>query len=109
METLITLVPERRQTRLVARRGNRTLLRGTLPPLSAIRHENALLRLLEGVALVADTRVSVALLAGDSEHSLRLGLTDELGFGAGSVFFNVLVPGPTGQGDLWSGWSRKCR
>lgn len=109
MELLITLVSEGRQTLLRATKGRTTILRGSLPRLSAIRHQDAVTRLLEALALLADTPVCVALLAGDSEHFFRLGLTDEMGVGVGSVYYSVLVASPAAQGDLWAAGSGRSR
>src|SRR5438874_7679601 len=91
MEALLTLVPSPRKTRVLLTSGKNVLLRGKLPPLSKLRHERAALTLIEALSLWTDARLCVALYADDWADCFRLGLTDELGVGARSVFYAVEV------------------
>ncbi len=77
------------RTRVRVMVGMEEVLRAELSPLSAVRHEQAVTRLLEALSLWLDGRVCVALSADDGESCFRLGLTDELGVGARSIYYAV--------------------
>lgn len=91
MEALLTLVPSRGTTRLLLTRGKDVLLRGRLPPLKKVCHPRAVVTLLEALALWTNSRLCVALYAGDPADSFRLELTDELGLGTRGVYYSVEV------------------
>jgi hypothetical protein len=91
MEALLTLVPSPRKTRVLLTSGKDVLLRGKLPPLNKLFHERAVVTLLEALSLWVDGRLCVALYADERVDCFRLGLTDELGVGARSVFYAVEV------------------
>lgn len=85
----LTLVPSETVTRVLLMQGQDELMRAALPPMSKLRNEHSVTRLLEALSLWLDQRVCVALCAAESVDSFRLGLTDELGAGARSVFYAV--------------------
>ena len=98
MEALLTLVPSPRKTRVLLTSGKDVLLRGKLPPLNKLFHERAVVTLLEALSLWVDGRLCVALYADERVDCFRLGLTDELGVGARSVFYAVEVLARTRRG-----------
>ena len=67
------------------------LLRALLPPPSRVRHERAAITFLEGLALWLDAKLHVVLSVGAKEAGFCLGLTDEMGVGIRSVYFDVEV------------------
>lgn len=89
----VTLVPSEQRTQVLVMLGPDEVLRAELPPLGQAAHENAVSRFLEGLSLLLDQRLCVALCADDTVDSYRLGLVDELGVGARSIYFAVeLLP-----------------
>jgi hypothetical protein len=92
----IVIAPSARETRLLVQCETDDLLRARLPPPSWVRHERAAATFLEGVALWLDRSLPVVLSVADEESTSCLGLTDELGTGARSLFFRTTVvsPGP---------------
>ena len=98
MDCYVRLKPSRRRTRIELRTSaGKPLLRASLPPLSAVRHRQAMTKLLEALSLWMDERLCVALCAGELEDWFDFGLTDELGTGARSVFYAVEVVGGGGR------------
>jgi len=92
MDCYVRLKPSKRRTRVEVRTSaGKPLLRASLPPLSAVRHRQAVTRLLEAMSLWLDERLCVALCAGNLEDWFDFGLTDELGVGVRSVFYAVEV------------------
>lgn len=85
------LSPTAKWTRLLVSHGPDELLRAILPPPSQVRHERAATALLEGLSLWLDTRLAVVLSVDAREAGFCLGLTDQLGVGAQSVFYRVEV------------------
>jgi hypothetical protein len=85
------LSPTAKWTQLLVSHGPDELLRAILPPPSQVRHERATTTLLEGLSLWLDTRLAVVLSVDAREAGFCLGLTDELGVGAQSVFYRVEV------------------
>lgn len=67
------------------------LLRAILPPPSAVHHERAAITLLEGLSLWLDAKLHVVLSVDEREAGFCLGLTDEMGIGMRSVYFDVEV------------------
>jgi hypothetical protein len=90
----VAMFPTRKRTRVILSQGERVLLRASLPAPENLRHERAVMTLLEGLALWIDTRLDVVLCADAERASFCLGLTDELGRGMGSIFFTVDVVHP---------------
>jgi hypothetical protein len=87
----VVLSPTTKWTRLLVSQGPDELLRAILPPPSQVRHERAAATLLEGLSLWLDRRLAVALSVDAREAGFCLGLTDEMGIGAQSVFYCVNV------------------
>ena len=87
----VVLSPTTKWTRVLVSQGPDELLRAILPPPSQVRHERAAATLLEGLSLWLDTRLAVALSVDAKAAGFCLGLTDELGLGAQSVFYRVDV------------------
>jgi hypothetical protein len=83
------LTPSESRTKVLLMQGQDEILRAALPPLRKLRNEHSVTRLLEALSLLMDQRVCVALCADELEDSFRLGLTDELGVGARSVYYAV--------------------
>jgi hypothetical protein len=83
------LRPSESRTRVLLMQGQDELLRAELPPLRKLHNERSVTRLLEAVSLWLDQRVFVALCADELGDSFRLGLTDEMGKGATTVFYVV--------------------
>lgn len=88
---LVTVVPSKSSTRVLLTRGRDELMRAVLPPPSEVRHEPSMIRLLEGLSLCLDARLTVALCVAKSEAGFCLGLTDEFGVGARSLYYAVEV------------------
>lgn len=87
----VVLSPSAKWTRVLLSHGPDELLRAILPPPSQVRHERAATTLLEGLSLWLDTTVPVVLSVDAQQASFCLGLTDEMGLGARSVFYRVEV------------------
>lgn len=92
METYkVVLSPSSKWTRVLVSHGPDELLRAILPPPSQVRHERAAATFLESLALWLDRTLPVVLSVDDGEAGFCLGLTDEMGLGARSVFYRVEV------------------
>lgn len=90
----VVVSPSSRRTRILVRQGPDELLRAILPPPSRVRHERAAPTLLEGLSLWLDAALPVVLCVGAKDAGFCLGLTDEMGLGARSVFYRVEVASP---------------
>lgn len=92
MESYTVLVsPSPTGTRVLVLRGPDELVRACLPPLADVRHERALPTWLEGLALLLDARLRVVLSVDAWQAAWCLGLTDALGLGSQSLFYDVEV------------------
>jgi hypothetical protein len=91
MTYTVVLIPSATRTRVLLSHGPDELLRAILPPPSATRHERAAVTLLEGLALWLNAKLHVVLSVDSREAGFCLGLTDEMGLGMRSVFFDVEV------------------
>ena len=89
----VVLSPSVTQTRLLVTHGPDEFLRALLPPPSQVHHERAMPTLLEGLAMLLDRSLHVVLSVDAREAGFCLGLTDELGLGQRSVFYDVEVVG----------------
>lgn len=88
---VVTLAPEREKCRLLMADGERDLIKALLPSLS-FAHPRAAATLLEGLALWHQTRLSVVLVADESDHtSGAMCLSDALGFGERTLHYEVAV------------------
>jgi len=91
MEYTVVIVPTTIRTRALVSHGPDELLRALLPAPSKVRHERAATTFLEGVSLWLDTRLRVVLCVDARAAGFCLGLTDEMGRGIRSVFYEVEV------------------
>ena len=87
----MVIVPTTIRTRALVSHGPDELLRALLPAPLKVRHERAATTFLEGVALWLDTRLRVVLCVDARAAGFCLGLTDEVGRGIRSVFYEVEV------------------
>jgi hypothetical protein len=67
------------------------LLRAILPAPSTVHHERAAITFLQGLSLWLDAKLHVVLSVDEREAGFCLGLTDEMGLGMRSVYFDVEV------------------
>src|ERR1041384_545564 len=81
MRYQVVIAPSATRTRVLVTEGSDELLRAVLPSPSQLRHERATTTFLEGLALCVDAK----------EAGFCLGLTDEMGVGVRSLFFDVEV------------------
>jgi len=91
MEYTVVLIPTTIRTRALVSHGPDELLRALLPPPSQVRHERAAITFLEGLSLWLGARLRVVLCVGVREAGFCLGLTDEMGRGARSIYYEVEV------------------
>ena len=87
----VVMSPSAKWTRVVVSHGPDEWLRAVLPPPSQVRHERSARVFLEGLALLFDTRLHVVLSVDAREAGFCLGLTDELGVGLRSLYYEVEV------------------
>ncbi|MEQ1735664.1 MAG: hypothetical protein ABL886_04590 [Rhodoglobus sp.] len=87
----VVLSPSAKWTRAVVSHGPDELLRAILPPSSLVRHEQSARVFLEGLALWFDARLHVVLSVDAQDAGCCLGLTDELGLGRCSIYYEVSV------------------
>jgi hypothetical protein len=91
MEYTVVIVPTTIRTRVLVSHGPDELLRALLPAPSQVRHERATITFLEGLSLWLDAKLRVVLCVGAREVGFCLGLTDEMGRGARSIYYEVEV------------------
>lgn len=91
MNYTVVLIPSATRTRVLLSHGPDELLRAILPPPLQLRHDRAAITFLEGLALWLNVRLYVVLSVDAREPGLCLGLTDEMGLGLRSVYFDVEV------------------
>ncbi len=89
----VVLSPSVMRTRVLVARGPDELLRACLPPPSQVHHERAMPAFLEGLALLLDASLRVVLSVDAPQAAFCLGLTDELGLGQRSLYYDVQVVG----------------
>ncbi len=87
----VAIVPTRTRTRILLVHGPNELLRAALPPSPLPAHEHSLAPLLTGLSLWLGERLRAVLCVDAREAGFCLGLTDELGSGARSLYFDVEV------------------
>ena len=87
----VVIVPSVTRTRLLVSDGPDELLRAILPPASQLQYERATITFLESLALWLNAKLHVVLSVDAKEAGCCLGLTDELGVGLRSLFFDVEV------------------
>jgi hypothetical protein len=91
MQYTVVIIPSTTRTRVLVSQGPDELLRAILPPPSAVHHERAAITLLQGLSLWLDAKLRVVLSVDVQEAGFCLGLTDEMGIGMRSVYFDVEV------------------
>ncbi len=87
----LTLVPSASRTRLLLTEKPDELMRAILPPLAGVEDARAVTTVLEGLSLWFNQKLRVVLSADELETSFFLGLTDALGAGKRTLFFDVEV------------------
>jgi hypothetical protein len=95
MEYTMAFKLDRDRVRLVLIQGEQELLRASLPPPARFWSGNkAVKALLESLALWLDTRLRVVFAAADPADGWSLELTDELGIGCRTLFYEVFPVEP---------------
>jgi len=97
MDYTVAMMPSATRTRVLVSQGPDELLRAVLPPPASVHHEQASIRLLEGLALWLGAKPHVVLCVDDKDAAFCLGLTDEVGLGARTIYFDVEVRSPRGR------------
>ena len=91
MTYTVVVIPSAARTRVLLTEGPDELLRAILPPPSQLQYERAAVSFLESLALWVNAKLHVVLCVEAKEAGCCLGLTDELGIGVRSLFFEVEV------------------
>lgn len=94
MSYTVVIIPSPTRTRVLVSHGCDELLRAILPPPSSVRHQRAAITFLEGLAQWFDAKLHVVLSVDERAAGSCLALTDELGVGMRSVYFDVEVHNP---------------
>jgi hypothetical protein len=87
----VVIAPSATRTRVLVTDGPDELLRAVLPSPSQLQYERATTAFLESLALWLSAKLHVVLSVDAKEAGFCLGLTDELGVGVRSLFFDVEV------------------
>jgi len=87
----VLIAPATTRTRVLVTEGPDELLRAVLPSPSQLQYERAVITFLESLALWLNAKLHVVLSVDAKEAGCCLGLTDELGVGVRSLFFDVEV------------------
>ena len=94
-DIVVTILPRFAGTQLLVTEGDDELLRAVLPAPDRIEYRSrAAPTLLEGLCQWLDSRLRVVLFADAPYNSFCLGLTDELGRGEVTVYYEVEVVSP---------------
>jgi hypothetical protein len=91
MPYTVVVIPSAARTRVLVTEGPDELLRAILPSPSQLQYERAAITFLESLALWLNAKLHVVLSVDAKESGCCLGLTDELGIGVRSLFFDVEV------------------
>lgn len=91
MTYTVVMIPSAARTRVLVTAGSDELLRAILPSPSQLQYERAAISFLESLALWLNGKLHVVLSVDAREAGCCLGLTDELGVGVRSLFFDVEV------------------
>jgi hypothetical protein len=91
MTYTVVMIPSAARTRVLLTEGPDELLRAVLPPPSQLQYERAAITFLESLSLWLNAKLHVVLSVDAKEAGCCLGLTDELGCGVRSLFFDVEV------------------
>ncbi len=98
MEYRMAFKLDRDRVRLVLMQGRHELLRASLPPPARFWSGKPAKALLESLAMWLDTSLRVVFAAGDPVDGWSLELTDELGIGCRTVFYEVVAAAPCKSG-----------
>jgi hypothetical protein len=90
-EYTVTLSLSAARSRVLLTAGPDELLRAVLPPPSEIRHERAVVSLLQSMGMWLDRAPRVVVCADEGDATFLFGLTDELGNPQRSVYYTVDV------------------
>lgn len=90
MQATMALKLDPDRVRLVLIQGERELLRASLPPPARLWAERSARLLLEALSLWLDARLRVVLAAADPAAGFTLDLTDELGVGRHTLYYEVV-------------------
>lgn len=91
MEVTLAFKLDRDRVRLLLVQGERELLRASLPPPARFWTGKPARALLESLAIWLDTRLRVVLAAAEPADGWSMELTDELGIGCRTVFYEVVA------------------
>lgn len=91
MTYTIVVFPSTTRTRVLLTEGPDELLRAVLPSPSHLQDERAVVTFLQSLALWFNAKLHVVLSVDAKEAGCCLGLTDEMGIGVRSLFFDVEV------------------
>lgn len=86
-----TITATTHETRILVQDSSGDLLLARLPSLPCVSHPRALPSLLEALALWCGTKVTVVLYVDEQFSWGQSGLSDTLGFGVDTLFFEVEV------------------
>lgn len=91
MKHTVVMIPSATRTRVLLSHGPDELMRAVLPPPSQVRHERSTIWFLEGLSMWLDAKLHVVLSVDVREAGFCLGLTNEMGVGMCSLYFDVEV------------------
>lgn len=87
----LAVAPSTRWIRLLLTQGPDEIFRALLPPPTSLRRDRALPVMIEALAQWIDAPIHVVLSVATLDVSFCLGLTDELGCGTRSLYYDVEV------------------
>ncbi len=91
MKYMVVIISSATRTRVLLSHGPDELMRANLPPPSQVRHERSVIAFLEGLSMWLDAKLHVVLSVDAKEAGFCLGLTNEMGIGRCSLYFDVEV------------------
>jgi hypothetical protein len=91
MESTVVFKLDRDRVRLILVQGERELLRASLPPPAVFWSGKPAKALLESLAIWLDTSLRVVFAAANPADGFSLELTDEIGAGRRTVFYEVVA------------------
>ncbi len=94
MQYTVVILPSPTRTRVLLTQGCDELLRAILPPPTSVHHERSVISFLQGLSLWLDAKLRVVLSVDERAAGFCLALTDEMGLGMRSVYFDVEIRDP---------------
>ena len=94
MQYTVVILPSPTRTRVLLTQGSDELSRAILPPPSSVHHERSVISFLQGLSLWLDAKLRVVLSVDERAAGFCFALTDEMGLGMRSVYFDVEVHDP---------------